>query len=190
MAEIYDFTVKTAQGSEVRMSEYAGKVLLIANTATQCGLTLQYRGLQALHERYAEQGLAVLDFPCNQFRGQAPESSGEIARICETRFGTQFAVFDKIEVNGAGAHPLFVYLKAQQPRDGGGGRLKNALFGLLSRHVREQRGDIRWNFTKFLVSRTGRVVGRFAPAADPLECEEAICRLLEAAADTSIGKES
>lgn len=178
MAGIYDFTVKNAQGSDVPMSAYAGKVLLIVNTATQCGLTPQYSGLQALHERYAGQGLAILDFPCNQFRGQAPESSGEIAQICETRFGTQFEVMDKINVNGSGAHPLYVYLKAQQPRDSGGGRLKNMVFALLSRRIRQQNSDIRWNFTKFLVDREGRVVGRFSPAVTPQQCEEAIRRLL------------
>lgn len=178
MTQIYDFTVKNAQGGNVSMRNYAGKVLLIVNTATQCGLTPQYKGLQALHERYAERGLVILDFPCNQFRGQAPESSAEIAQICETRFGTQFAVFDKIDVNGSTAHPLYVYLKEQQPGDSGGSWLKNTLFTLLSRNVRQHSSDIQWNFTKFLVDREGRVVGRFSPAVTPQECGEAIERLL------------
>lgn len=178
MTGVYDFTVKNAEGVDVPLSDYAGKVLLIVNTATHCGLTPQYKELQALHERYADQGLVILDFPCNQFRGQAPESSKEIAQICETRFGTQFEVFDKIEVNGKRAHPLYIYLKAQQPHDSGGGWLKNALFKLLSRGIRQKSGDIEWNFTKFLVDRQGRAVNRFAPAAAPGECEEVIRRLL------------
>lgn len=177
MAEIYDFTAKDAQGRTVPLSDYAGKVLLVVNTATRCGLTPQYRQLQTLYERYAPQGFEILDFPCNRFRNQAPEDSGEIAQICHARFGTAFKVFEKIEVNGAGTHPLYRYLKTQQPRDSGGG-LKGMLLGLAALGAGREAGGIRWNFTKFLVDRNGRVVGRFAPTVGPLSMEAHIKALL------------
>lgn len=175
---LYGFTVKDAQGGDVPLSNYAGKVLLIVNTATRCGLTPQYGELQTLYGRYAAQGFEILDFPCNQFRNQAPESSGEIGQICQTRFGTQFKVFEKIEVNGAGTHPLYAYLKAQQPRDAGKGGLKSLLLKLAAAGMAHEQGGIRWNFTKFLADRNGRVVARYGPAVSPLDIENHIKSLL------------
>lgn len=177
MAEIYGFTVKDAQGGEIPLSDYAGKVLLIVNTATRCGLTPQYVGLQTLYRRYAAQGFEILDFPCGQFRNQAPESSGEIEQICRVRFGTQFRVFEKTEVNGGNAAPLFRYLKQQQPHDSGGG-FKNLLLNLAAPAHAREHGGIKWNFTKFLVSRSGEVAARFAPAVAPAALENSIEALL------------
>ncbi len=177
-AQLYDFVMKDARGNDVALSGYAGKVLLIVNTATRCGLTPQYSELQTLYARYAGQGLEILDFPCNQFRNQAPESGGEIEQVCQTKFGTQFKIFDKINVNGVDAHPLYRYLKAQQPHDSGGGGIKGALLKLAALGSKREAGDIEWNFTKFLVDRNGRVVNRFAPAVAPLSIEGEIKSLL------------
>ncbi|OSI07663.1 glutathione peroxidase [Neisseria animaloris] len=174
----YDFNVKDAQGGIVALSGYRGKVLLIVNTATRCGLTPQYKELQQLYSRYSGQGLEILDFPCNQFRHQAPESGGEIVQICRTKFGTQFKIFDKIEVNGANAHPLYVYLKSRQPNDRSGHRIKDWLLKLAATGMGHEDADIKWNFTKFLINREGEVVGRFAPTVTPLEMEKEIQALL------------
>ena len=144
---LYDIQVKDAIGNEISMAEFEGKVLLIVNTATGCGFTPQYDGLQSLFEKYEDQGFVVLDFPCNQFGGQAPGTQEEIGSFCQTNYGTTFPQFAKIEVNGPNADPLFTYLKSQ--KSGLGGR------------------DIKWNFTKFLVDRRGNVVDRFAPTTTP-----------------------
>ena len=156
--KIYDFTVKTAQGEEVSLSQYQGKVLLIVNTATGCGFTPQYEGLQDLYEKYAEQGLEILDFPCNQFGGQAPGSEEEIVDFCQSRYGVAFPQFAKIEVNGDGAHPLYTYLKEQ----------KGGLLG----------SKIKWNFTKFLVDRDGVVRERFGSTVTPERLEAKMKELL------------
>ena len=155
---IYDFRVKDNAGQTVDMADYKGKVLLIVNTATGCGFTPQYDGLQDLYEKYAEQGFEILDFPCNQFAGQAPGTDEEIASFCTGRFGITFKQFAKIKVNGKEADPLYVYLKEQQ-----GGVLGSR---------------IKWNFTKFLVDREGRVVKRFAPTVTPAALEEDIKEVL------------
>lgn len=154
----WDFEAQAIDGSVIALSRYRGQVGLIVNTASQCGLTPQYRGLQALHERFADRGLVVLGFPCNQFGHQEPGSNEEIAQFCETRFGVSFPLFARIEVNGAGAHPLFEFLKRERP-------------GLLGTEA------IKWNFSKFLVDRQGQVVGRYAPTTDP----ESIAADIEAA---------
>ncbi len=155
---IYDFKVKDNAGQTVDMADYQGKVLLIVNTATGCGFTPQYDGLQDLYEKYAEQGFEILDFPCNQFAGQAPGSDEEIASFCTGRFGITFKQFAKIKVNGKEADPLYVYLKKEQ-----GGVLGSR---------------IKWNFTKFLVDREGRVVKRFAPTVTPAALEKDIKEVL------------
>jgi len=158
---IYDFTVKTAEGKDINLSEYKGKVLLIVNTATGCGLTPQYTGLQELYSTYAPHGFEVLDFPCNQFMNQAPGTDEEIEDFCNSRFGTTFPRFKKIEVNGANASPLYVWLKSQK-----GGTL----------------GDgIKWNFTKFLVNKDGVVVKRYAPTTKPTTIGKDIAKLVEGA---------
>lgn len=175
---IYDFTVKDAKGQEVGLADYRGKVLLIVNTATRCGLTPQYEALQSLYAQYGPQGLEILDFPCNQFREQAPESSEEITRICQTKFGTAFRIFDKIDVNGANAHPLYQYLKSQKPEDKGNHIFKDLLLKLASIGEKREGSDIKWNFTKFLINRQGDVVERFAPSVAPSELEDDIRALL------------
>ena len=158
MESIYDITVTAADGGRVSMSEYAGKVLLIVDTATGCGFTPQYAGLQSLYDKYSERGFVVLDFPCNQFAGQAPGTMDEINSFCTLNYGTTFPRFAKIKVNGEGEDPLFTFLKSR----------KKGVMG----------GRIKWNFTKFLVSRTGEVVKRYAPVTAPEKMEEDILRLL------------
>lgn len=176
--KIYDFVVKDAQGRDVGLSDYQGKVLLIVNTATRCGLTPQYEELQKLYEEYAQQGLEILDFPCNQFREQAPESSSEIAQVCQMKFGTKFKIFDKIEVNGENTAPLYAYLKSEQPEDQGNHVFKDLLLRLASMGEKREGSDIKWNFTKFLVNREGKVAARFAPSVRPSEIEHEIRALL------------
>ncbi len=156
---IYDFTVKAQDGSEVPLSDYRGKVLLIVNTATGCGFTPQYEGLQDLYEKYQEKGFEILDFPCNQFGSQAPGTEEEIKDFCQSRYGVTFRLFKKIEVNGKNEEPLYTYLKSQQ-----GGVMGS---------------KIKWNFTKFLVDRKGNVVERFAPAVTPEKIEDSVSKLLE-----------
>ena len=176
--KVYDFVVKDTQGQEVSLSDYKGKVLLIVNTATRCGLTPQYEELQQLYAQYAEQGLEILDFPCNQFREQAPESSSEIAQVCQMKFGTKFKIFDKIDVNGENAAPLYVYLKSEKPEDKANHLFKDLLLKLASIGEKREGSDIKWNFTKFLVNRNGEVVARFAPSVKPSEIESDIRALL------------
>lgn len=158
MPSIYDFTVLDVFKKEVRLSEYKGKVLLIVNTATGCGFTPQYKGLQELYEKYNEQGLEILDFPCNQFAHQAPGTEDEIVTFCQSRYGVTFKQFAKIEVNGKNESPLYTYLKSQQK-------------GVLGKRI-------KWNFTKFLVDREGNVVERFGSTATPEHIEDKIKELL------------
>ena len=164
---IYDFKVKDDLGNDVSMADYKGKVLLIVNTATRCGFTPQYKELEALYEKYQNEGLEILDFPCNQFGQQAPGSIQEIHQFCTANFNIQFPQFDKIDVNGEGAHPLYTWLKAQK---GFGGFDVNdqrgkMMDGMLRKQDAEydKKSDIKWNFTKFLVSRDGRVLKRYEP---------------------------
>ena len=159
MTAITDFHVKAADGSDVDLSAYAGKVLLIVNTASKCGFTPQYEGLEALHRRFADRGFEVLGFPCNQFGHQEPGDAAEIASFCSLTYDVTFPVFAKIDVNGEAADPLFVALKDQAP-------------GLLG-----SKG-IKWNFTKFLVDRSGKVVDRYAPTTKPEDIVQDIEKLL------------
>ncbi|MBR0529852.1 MAG: glutathione peroxidase [Ruminococcus sp.] len=155
---IYDITVKDAKGNDVSLSEYKGKVLLVVNTATRCVYTPQYKGLQILYKRYKDKGFEILDFPCNQFANQAPESDDEIGNFCTMNYGVTFRRFAKIDVNGENESPLYTALKAKR-----GGVLGN---------------NIKWNFTKFLVNREGEVVERFASATAPEKLEKKIVELL------------
>lgn len=155
---IYDFNVKDGKGAEVSLSQFEGNVLLIVNTATGCGFTPQYKGLQELYDKYREQGFEILDFPCNQFGHQAPGTNEEIDNFCELKYHTTFPRFAKIDVNGDNEEPLFSYLKSVQ-----GGVMGD---------------DIKWNFTKFLISREGRVVKRYAPITKPEKIEQDILKLL------------
>ncbi len=155
---IYDYKVKAQDGTEVSMEDYKDKVLLIVNTATGCGFTPQYEGLQDLYEKYQEKGFEILDFPCNQFAGQAPGSDEEIADFCNSRYGITFPQFKKIDVNGENEEPLYTYLKSQK-----GGFLGS---------------KIKWNFTKFLVDRDGNVVDRFAPTETPEKIDAEVAKLM------------
>lgn len=155
---IYDYSVKAQDGSDVALKDYQGKVLLIVNTATGCGFTPQYEGLQDLYEKYQAQGLEILDFPCNQFGNQAPGSDEEITDFCQSRYGVTFRQLKKIKVNGDGEEPLYTFLKSQ----------KKGVMG----------NNIKWNFTKFLVDRDGNVIERFAPTVTPEKLEEQIKSLL------------
>jgi len=159
MAGIYDCKAKSLDGREVALSDYQGKVMLIVNTASKCGFTPQYAGLEEIYSAYQARGLTILGFPCNQFGRQEPGGAEEISAFCERSYGVTFPMFEKIEVNGANAHPLYQYLKDEKP-------------GLLGTK------NIKWNFTKFLVDRTGNVVARFAPTATPARIRPAIEKLL------------
>jgi len=176
---IYDFKVKDDVGKDVSLADYKGKVLLIVNTATRCGFTPQYKELEALYEKYRCEGLEILDFPCNQFGQQAPGTIQEIHEFCSANFDIQFPQFDKIEVNGANAHPLYTWLKAQK---GFGGFDVNdqrgkMMDGMLRKQDAnyDQKSDIKWNFTKFLVSRDGRVLKRYEPTDKVSAIEADIC---------------
>ena len=159
MSDVFDFCATAIDGALVDLSIYRGKVLLIVNTASKCGFTPQYKGLQTLFEQYTERGLVVLGFPCDQFGHQEPGAEAEINSFCELNFGVSFPMFAKIEVNGKDAHPLFAHLKAAAP-------------GILGSE------GIKWNFTKFLVDREGRTVARYAPATTPMAIAKDIEKLL------------
>ena len=167
---IYDYTVKTWNGQDYPLSELKGKVLLIVNTATGCGFTPQYEGLEKLYEAYHDRGFEVLDFPCNQFGHQAPGEDEEIHAFCTGRYQTQFDQLQKIEVNGENEHPLYTWLKEQAPADEPVQGLKNraAMTAIAKISTTcKKKNDIKWNFTKFLVSRDGTVVKRWSPIEKP-----------------------
>jgi len=154
----YSFSAKTLQGKVKSMADYKGKVVVVVNTASKCGFTPQYAGLEELNRKYSEKGLVILGFPCNQFGKQEPGSSKEISEGCLINYGVSFQMFDKIEVNGSGAHPLYVFLRKH-------------LSGFLG-------GRIKWNFTKFVIDRDGKPVKRFAPTMKPEKMEEYLLKLL------------
>jgi glutathione peroxidase len=161
MTTVYDFSAKTIDGKSRKLSDYKGKVLLVVNTASKCGFTPQYKGLEALYEKYKSKGLVVLGFPSNQFGQQEPGPDDEIAEFCEMNFGVTFPLFSKVDVNGDAAHPLFKYLTSTKK-------------GLLGSEA------IKWNFTKFLIGRDGNVVERYAPTTKPEDLEGDIERVLGA----------
>ncbi|MEE1167957.1 MAG: glutathione peroxidase, partial [Alistipes sp.] len=179
---IYDIEVMAQGGKSVKLEDYKGKVLLIVNTASKCGFTPQYADLAALNKRFADRGLAILDFPCNQFAGQSPESDEETTQFCQLNYGTTFPQFKKLEVNGANESPLYTYLKAQKGFAGfdPSHKLTPILDKMLSEADSDyaQKADIKWNFTKFLVDREGKVVERFEPMTDMAVVAEAIEKLL------------
>jgi len=160
MKTIYDFKVNTIDGKEITLEQYKGKVILIVNVASKCGYTPQYDGLEALYKKYKEQGLVVLGFPCNQFGSQEPGSEAEIQNFCRVNFGVTFPMFSKINVNGDDTHPLYRYLKSEQP-------------GILGTET------IKWNFTKFLVGKEGKVIERFGSSTKPISLEKEIETLLK-----------
>jgi len=158
MNTIYDFTVKLPNGKEKALKEYEGKPLIIVNTASKCGLTPQFKGLQNMYDKYQEQGLEILGFPCDQFNNQEFDNIEETTQFCQMNYGVTFPMFAKIDVNGENEHPLFTYLKEQKK-------------GVLSK-------KIKWNFTKFLIDSKGKVVERYAPTTDPEKIEEDLIKLL------------
>jgi glutathione peroxidase len=161
MTEIYDFSAKAIDGDEVKLQDYRGQVLLVVNTASKCGFTPQYAGLEALYRKYHDKGLTVLGFPCDQFMHQEPGNEAEIKNFCSTKYDVTFPMFAKVEVNGAHTHPLWAFLKQEK-----GGLLGNA---------------IKWNFTKFLIGRDGEVAGRFAPTSTPESMTAEVEKLLAGA---------
>ncbi len=158
MTKIYDFDVKALSGEVLSLSDYKGKVLLVVNTASKCGFTPQYEALQVLYEKYRDQGLVILGFPCNQFGGQEPGEESQIKQECLINYGVTFPMFSKVDVKGRAAEPVFSYLVKQLP-------------GLLG-------NDIKWNFTKFLISREGEPMKRYAPTTKPFAIEDDIIKLL------------
>ena len=181
MKTVYDFKVKDRQGNEVSLSDYAGKVLLIVNTATGCGFTPHYEPLEEMYRELKDKGFEILDFPCNQFAGQAPGSDDEIHEFCTVKFGTEFPQFQKIDVNGETADPLYAYLATEKPFEGFGKGIKNALLNKFSKMNNKKFGDkayIKWNFTKFLIDREGKIVSRFEPTVDMKEVRAAVEALL------------
>ena len=181
MKTVYDFTVKDRKGAEVSLKEYAGKVLLIVNTATGCGFTPHYEPLEAMYRDLREKGLEILDFPCNQFANQAPGDEEEIHSFCTVKFGADFPQFKKIEVNGDGADPLFAFLATEKPFVTFGKGLKNAALKKYAQMNNKKFGDkayIKWNFTKFLIGRDGAVVARFEPTMSMDEVRKAVEELL------------
>ena len=159
MKTIYEFEAKTIEGVDVPLSNYTDKVLLLVNTASQCGFTPQFKGLETLHKNLSPKGLVTLGFPCNQFGNQDPGSNDEIQNFCQSNYGVSFQMMEKIEVNGSNAHPLFVWLKKQAP-------------GILGSE------GIKWNFTKFLVNRNGQVTKRYAPQDSPESIAKEIEKLV------------
>ena len=159
MTTVYDFNATSIDGKKIDLKQYRGKVLLIVNTASNCGFTPQYKGLEAVYEQFRDKGVEVLGFPCNQFGAQEPGSADEIGAFCEKNYGVSFPLFDKIDVNGDSAHPLFKHLKHEAP-------------GLMGTEA------IKWNFTKFLVRKDGRVYKRYAPQTEPKELMKDIEKLL------------
>jgi glutathione peroxidase len=177
MSTVYDFTVKDRAGNDVSLKDYEGKVLLIVNTATGCGFTPHYEPLEAMYKELKDKGFEILDFPCNQFAGQAPDSDEKINEFCTMKFGTEFPRFAKIEVNGEGALPLFAYLATEKPFAGFGKGLKSAALNTFASANNKKYGDkayIKWNFTKFLIDRKGNVIARFEPTMDMDEVKKAV----------------
>ncbi len=176
---IYDFQIRARDGSSVPMSDYKGKVLLIVNTATGCGFTPQYEDLQKIYDEFKDKGLEILDFPCNQFKEQAPGSDEEIHQFCKGMFGITFPQFSKIDVIGENADPLFKYLSENTEFQGFG--LKGAVLGPVVKSMDKDyknNGNVKWNFTKFLIGRDGEILARFEPTADMKKVSKVVAEAL------------
>ena len=177
---IYDLKVKNGKGEEVSLSDYKGKVLLIVNTATGCGFTPQYEGLEKMYQKYHKEGLEILDFPCNQFGNQAPGTDEEIHEFCTLKYHTSFEQFQKIDVNGENESPLFAYLKSQKGFEGFDGIKGKIMIPVVKAMDPDYKNNsnIKWNFTKFLVDREGNVVQRFESTVTPEKIEEKVKELI------------
>ena len=178
---IYDYSIQDAQGNDVPLKNYKGKVLLIVNTATKCGFTSQYKELEQIYETYHERGLEIIDVPCNQFGKQAPGTNREISEFCTLNYNTKFPQMKKSDVNGANALPLYTYLKTQKKFEGFG---ESKTAQLLHDYIKKSdpdyknNSDIKWNFTKFVVARDGSVVGRFEPPASMADVEACVAKCI------------
>ena len=180
MSQIYDFKALTSRGKELDFAQFEGKVLIIVNTASKCGFTPQFAGLEALNQKYKEKGLVIVGFPCNQFKEQDPGSDSEIEGFCQLNYGVTFQIMKKVDVNGAEANPIFEYLKEQAPTEeykGLKAKGMKALFKTISTSV-EKDSDIKWNFTKFLISRDAQTIKRYPPTTDPEKMEQDILEML------------
>jgi len=180
---IYDFSIRSIHGKEVSFTDYKGKVLLIVNTASKCGFTPQYEELQELYQTYQQQGLEILGFPSNQFAGQEPGSNLEVQNFCQINYGVKFPLFEKMDVRGDNAHPLFKYLTEKMPFKGFDRNhpIAEKLQGVLQEKFPEflEGNDIKWNFTKFLIDREGNVAARYEPTTAPLSMKTEIEKLLK-----------
>ena len=177
MKTVYDFTVKDRSGKDISLSEYQGKVLLIVNTATGCGFTPHYDPLEAMYKELRDQGFEILDFPCNQFANQAPGDDEQIHQFCTLKFGTEFPQFAKIDVNGETADPLFAFLATEKPFEGFGKGVKNKAlekFSNMNNKTFGEKAYIKWNFTKFLINREGKVIARFEPTVKMEDVKAAV----------------
>ena len=176
MTKIYDFKGLTSKGKEIDFKDFEGKVLLIVNTASKCGFTPQFAGLEELNQKYKDKGLVVIGFPCNQFKEQDSGSDSEIEEFCQINYGVSFQIMKKSDVNGAAASPIFEYLKSQAPTEEYKGLKAKATHALLKKFSTsvEKDSDILWNFTKFLISKDGETIKRYAPTAEPKDMEKDI----------------
>ena len=180
METIYDFKALTSKGKEIDFAQFRGKVLLIVNTASKCGFTPQFAGLEELNKKYREKGLVIIGFPCNQFKEQDPADDAKIEEFCQLNYGVTFQIMKKGDVNGPNAEPIFEYLKTQAPTEEYHGlKAKGAamLFKSISKSV-EKDSDIKWNFTKFLISRDGETIKRYAPTTEPKDFEKDVEAML------------
>jgi glutathione peroxidase len=180
MKKIYDFKALTSKGKELDFAQFEGKVLLIVNTASKCGFTPQFAGLEALNQKYKDKGLVVIGFPCNQFKEQDPGTDSQIEEFCQINYGVSFQIMKKIDVNGPSADPIFEYLKEQAPTEAYNGlkaKAAKALFKTISNSV-EKDSDIKWNFTKFLISKDGNTIKRYSPTTEPEKMESDIETML------------
>ncbi len=180
MEKIFDFKALTSKGKEIDFKEFEGRVLLIVNTASKCGFTPQFAGLEELNQKYKDKGLVVIGFPCNQFKEQDPGSDSQIEEFCQLNYGVTFQIMKKTDVNGSDAHPIFEYLKAQAPTEDYKGlkaKAAKALFKAISNSV-EKDSDIKWNFTKFLISKDGETIKRYAPTTEPKDFEKDVEAML------------
>ncbi len=180
MAKIYDFKAQTSKGKEVDFAQFEDKVLLIVNTASKCGFTPQFAGLEEMYKKYKDQGLVIIGFPCNQFKEQDPGSDSQIEEFCQLNYGVTFQIMKKIDVNGANADPIFEYLKSVAPDEeykGLKGKATKLMLKKLSTSV-EKDSDIQWNFTKFLISKDGATIKRYAPTTEPKDFEKDVEEML------------
>ena len=180
MKKIYDFKALTSKGKELDFAQFEGKVLLIVNTASKCGFTPQFAGLEEMNQKYKDKGLVIIGFPCNQFKEQDPGSDTQIEEFCQLNYGVTFQIMKKIDVNGADANPIFEYLKTQAPTEeykGLKAKAAKTLFKAISNSV-EKDSDIKWNFTKFLISKDGETINRYAPTTEPKDFEKDVEAML------------